>query len=242
MRLGARRVTFPNEPGPMPESVGVILAWGWNCALAGLVILLCQAARFAPLPANPVCGLASIPQLMAVGGLALASCIAGIGAWCWLIELVLPQRRRGAAHWWRSATLGIILVPVAIALTVFGTGWIAKTAQGRVMRRAEPVIGAIRRYQADHGDAPPTLNSIVPAYLREVPEPGIASAQPFWFSRETDPGTSHRRDEWVLSTRWATPVLDECLLFYLPSENYPVEWGGQPVERIGRWAMVSDFW
>lgn len=110
----------------------------------------------------------------------------------------------------------------------------------RIAADAEPVIGAIRRYEAAVGRPPLHLRQLVPDYLPHSPRPNARRYGTFGYRRSPwVPGTVDQRPAWglYLSCSWG---LADDLFVYWPTEQYPAQCYGGVTERIGRWMYVHD--
>lgn len=105
---------------------------------------------------------------------------------------------------------------------------ISDTDRTKILRSTEPILRAIRRYEAENGHPPATLADLVPRYLsRDAPplDP-IFSGRDYLYKTESG--------QWSIGV----PVRDERdgVLTYSSKGQYPPGKPGVSVERVGAWA------
>ena len=123
---------------------------------------------------------ASIPGLLIVGAE-----LAGLGSWgivslgaaalvmlaggAALLAIPFKRVRAGAAQ---IIAFSAIFVLSSIAFLI-ASGEARDTAFARLAERSEPVITAIKQYEATRGRPPANLDELIPSYLAEVPSTGM---------------------------------------------------------------------
>lgn len=238
MRLGKQRVTFPAEPVPRPASVRTVVVGTRVAVVALAASVLLQAAVYefglAPVAAAHAVLLRAVAMVVALCAVVFG---VGLGFLMWLMDLTSAPDRPAAARSARAVCGAVLAALAAVAIASPTMDRLSHAGLARVCRRGEPIIAAIRCYEADHGGPPTQLGDLVPDYLTGIPRPGIGMADQFRYSTGFDWPTPMPDGEWCLSVRWSALLFDYFVLFYWPNEDYPARWDSE-VERIGRWACT----
>ncbi|MCA9805967.1 MAG: hypothetical protein KC777_28560 [Cyanobacteria bacterium HKST-UBA02] len=100
--------------------------------------------------------------------------------------------------------------------------------------RLQPVIVAIKQYEKDNSEPPPTLDALVPKYLESLPSTNMGAYRQYRI--ESDFLIDNR---WQLTVPCSTGFCNADEYYYLPTETYS-ERGGGAVERIGKWAYFHE--
>ncbi|MCK6448289.1 MAG: hypothetical protein L6Q99_18025 [Planctomycetes bacterium] len=140
----------------------------------------------------------------------------------------------------RSWSCTRLEVSIYVAAVAFGVGawlvaphgrraWLAELAW-----RAEPLIAALRAYEARHGEPPPTLDALVPDELERLPGTGFAERPDFWYRVEPR-GADGAPSTWTIGVDCSQGFMDWDEYVYASDERYEVD-----LERIGRWAYVHE--
>ena len=111
----------------------------------------------------------------------------------------------------------------------------------RSTKHAEHVISAIERYGADTGDAPKSLEDLVPKYL-DILSTRIGGYRKFEYTGpavERDDGWGRIFRTYELRVK-CFRFLQSDQLVYWPEGDYPEFMYGGSVERFGRWAYVHE--
>ncbi len=126
----------------------------------------------------------------------------------------------------RLATVGLLILgaPFPIAIGVWALAAYVPTDAARarietfeaVAERLTPVVEAIEAYEAERGELPPTLSSLVPEYLDEVPT------------------TEHERYDEYHYTVFRSPD-DEIALHYYDVGESGDAWDDGRYQHLGRW-------
>ncbi len=158
--------------------------------------------------------------------IAVPVCLLGL---CW-------QRHRRNAAWallcWLLA-LGSVIAGLLLAWPIkYG-------ALAGVMHRAEPLITAIRKFEAEQGKPPPDLAALVPDHLATLPTPGIGTAPQFSYLL-AGARTGMGDNPWMLEVHPPVAFIGFDVFIYLPKQNYPERGWGGVLERIGTWAYVHE--
>jgi len=122
---------------------------------------------------------------MILGLIVIGSELIGLGSWLMLLLasassailaggaaiLAFPFRRvrLGAAQ---VAVFSVILLLIVIII-IYASSGARDWAFARLAERSEPLIAAIKAYEATHGKPPESLDDLVPAQLTEVPGTGM---------------------------------------------------------------------
>jgi len=186
----------------------------WNAMLAFLPLLLAYSAAWIVVP---VCLLTA--------------------ALSFLIPVCKRRRRLLVVS---SVCMALVFLEAAAALAIeralfrrsFRNTFMATAA------RAQPTIDAIEAYKDVHGEYPDSLESLVPEFLSEVPDTGLAGYPEFEYSVFGDE-KPHGND---YELRIDTPRggINWDVFVYWPEGNYPdCFYGGVP-ELFGRWAYVHE--
>ncbi len=102
---------------------------------------------------------------------------------------------------------------------------------------AQPTIDAINAYEDAYGEYPANLESLVPEFLSEVPDTGLAGYPEFEYS-VSDGETIFEDYQLLINT--PSGGLNWDVFVYWPEGNYPdYFYGGNP-ELFGRWAYVHE--
>lgn len=125
-----------------------------------------------------------------------------------------------------AVTLG---VGVAVIAPLGRRAWLAELAE-----RGEPLIAALRAYEAKHGAAPPTLDALVPQELERLPRTGFADCPEFWYRVEPR-SESDAPSSWTIGVDCSTGFMNWDEFLYTSDERYEPE-----LERIGRWAYIHE--
>jgi|SRR3989304_4177669 len=71
------------------------------------------------------------------------------------------------------------------AILIFSSFWFHTYDISLAQQRSEIIISAVNQYHQDNGRYPDTLQTLVPAYLPEIPEPRIAPGE-FYYGGAPD--------------------------------------------------------
>ena len=104
--------------------------------------------------------------------------------------------------------------------------------------RSQPLVAAIRAFEATNGRPPHTLDELVPAHLPEVPQTGIGKWPKFEY--RTKPGGVDHGNPWVLEATPPNLVMGFDTMLYFPDQNYPREGYGGTLEKFQTWAYVHE--
>lgn len=111
-----------------------------------------------------------------------------------------------------------------------------------IIARAAPLVTAIKKYEAVHGQPPARLDDLVPALLPAIPTPGLNESTPFEYL-VGEPAKFHRDNPWVLTVSISKSgfIAKADLLMYYPKLNYPDHGSRGPIiRRIKDWALDVD--
>lgn len=127
---------------------------------------------------------------------------------------------------------------ICLFICIFGQGFsndIKHNALFEATQRSKPLISAIKKYQIDKNSPPPSLHSLVPDYLPQVPKTGLPRNSDYQYTNQAPGVTS-----WKLSIP-CTGVLSFDEFYYLPEHNYQIgDVIGGWNERIGDWIYFHE--
>jgi hypothetical protein len=130
------------------------------------------------------------------------------------------------------------VLTIAILGTSPGMPRVRRAEFTAVAEAAQPLIDAIRQYEADHARPPDSLAAIVPSYLPVIPKTGHARYTEF----EYDSGPIDGPDvgvSWQLRVPCYSPFQWDTF-FYWPTEDYSLFYEPRSIEMIGRWAYHHE--
>ncbi|MCG6154814.1 hypothetical protein [Rubinisphaera margarita] len=107
-------------------------------------------------------------------------------------------------------------------------------------RRSEPLIEAIKSYEAEHRAPPVSLDELVPEFIAEVPTTGM-SAYPrydYYAGRATE--KEYCGNPWVLRVGTPRGFGDWDEMLYFPTQNYDEYKYHQFLEPVNDWAYVNE--
>ncbi|HBJ85422.1 MAG TPA: hypothetical protein DDZ88_16400 [Verrucomicrobiales bacterium] len=109
----------------------------------------------------------------------------------------------------------------------------------KLAQRSSDLVAAIQHYENAKGAPPPSLDALVPEFLKAVPGTGMA-AYPTYRYRIGDDARRFAQNPWVLwvSTPSGGVNFDEFM--YFPLQNYPQRGYGGSLQRIGDWAYLHE--
>ena len=148
----------------------------------------------------------------------------------------LSRSTRSSAVAWLLAA--VLYLPPSVGGLVVGH-WIRLSAFDHLALRSAPLVSAIRRYELDHGEPPPTLSALVPAYLPRVPRTGMMAYPDYQYHLGPD---AHRSEgnPWALSVFTPSGGINFDQFLYLPLQNYPKMGYGGSLQRIRDWGYVHE--
>ena len=109
----------------------------------------------------------------------------------------------------------------------------------KLAERSKPLIESIKLYEKDHGQAPASMEDLVPDYLDEVPSTGIGDAESGYMYNRS--GGEDVVINW--GNPWQLVVDTPCfglgwdMFIYVPKQNYP---DSVSYERIGDWVYLHE--
>jgi hypothetical protein len=109
----------------------------------------------------------------------------------------------------------------------------------RLAKRSVPLVQAIRAYEAQHGQPPPSLAALVPDFLSAVPNTGMG-AYPDYKYYTGEEAARYDGNSWILVIPTSRGVLNWDSFMYFPLQNYPKTGYGGVLERIEDWAYVHE--
>ncbi len=153
-----------------------------------------------------------------------------------LIWTVADRGRIGLRH----LAVGLAsYVVVGIAMIRIG-GALRLAAFDDLAERSRPLVDALRSYEMKYGRPAPTLESLVPEYLGEVPKTGMGAYPTY----EYEPGARARAqfggNTWVVYVNTPSGGINFDIFVYYPNQRYPERGHGGRLRRIGDWAYVHE--
>lgn len=198
--------------------------WIWS-SLPVLVLLEYQAV--APVGDWGLLNLA----LPYIGGL-----LAAPFAICILPFVALRRSLRSFALAWLLAT--IIFVLLMLTSVLIGRS-IRMSAFDRLALRSAPLVSAIRSYENDHGQPPPSLEALSPTYLPRVPRTGMMAYPTYRYYVGAD-AQRYDNNPWALVIDTPGGGINFDRFIYFPRQNYPQNGYGGSLQRIRDWAYVHE--
>jgi hypothetical protein len=217
------------------QSPGFVRACLFGSGALGLAVLgyAVVARRFWVVLALPVLGLTLVfPPFVILPPLAT-----GI--------IGLPIALVGAVIRWTRGGWLVVASCVLLVGLIFGAIDIYANLQAdgvrRAVRRAEPVIAAIDRYEVREGHWPAALEDLVPRDLEKIPGTGMAGYRSFrYYGPDGDFPYGRRLFETYELRVDVGRILQFDCFVYWPERSYPDRMYGGMVERMGSWAYVHE--
>ncbi len=103
--------------------------------------------------------------------------------------------------WRRPILLFLYLIGALVVFALGGrilTSWFDDRAYRRFATRMEPLVGAIERYEHEHGRPPRVLSQLVPDYIASIPEPRVGRLGPLKYEGNDPDSTITQRAYYVL--------------------------------------------
>lgn len=142
------------------------------------------------------------------------------------------------ATWnWRPFMLSIIVFGAIVPGVYPGTAayhYLRMAAFDMLADRSMSLVEAIRKYERDTGSPPATLADLVPRYLPNVPETGMAKYPHYDYARAPD--MCPVGNDWGI-TMFVGDGLSFDIFYYCPLQNYPSR---NSTRIIGDWAYFRD--
>ena len=152
-----------------------------------------------------------------------------------VLLLFSPSTRRHA-----SDLLVLVCAHVLISYTVIDVArGIRRGAFADLATRSESLVVAVRSYESDKGEAPTTLELLVPDYLPEVPSTGMNS-YPEYRIRIPEKPDELNGNPWAISVYASDWGHSFDQFIYLPNQVYPERGYGGFLEPIEGWAYVHE--
>lgn len=105
--------------------------------------------------------------------------------------------------------------------------------------RSKPLIQAIHSFESLHGSPPTDLNALVPGFLPEIPDTGMA-AYPRYEYRTAEKAAEYEGNPWTLTVFTPSGGINFDQFMYFPKQNYPEKGYGGWLERVADWAYVHE--
>jgi hypothetical protein len=105
--------------------------------------------------------------------------------------------------------------------------------------RSEPLVQVIKTYESKYGTPPPSLESLVPEFLPQVPQTGIG-AYPEYGYKVGRQAQEYAKNDWCLIVDTPSGGINWDIFIYFPDQNYPKFGYGGVLERVGDWAYVHE--
>lgn len=152
-----------------------------------------------------------------------------------LAGLLIRKLRRLSLTWMVIAAVSLPVLFVGLRCS----GRVRMSAFHGLAERSRVLVEAVRRYDADHGRPPASLEALVPRYLPEVPSTGMPAYPEYEYSAGYAP-YDWEGNPWVLYVYTPSGGMNFDVFVYFPLVNYPEEGYGGVFERIGDWAYVHE--
>jgi len=104
-----------------------------------------------------------------------------------------------------------------------------------VIQRAEPLIAALDQYHNEEGEYPDSLQDLVPKYLSEIPQAGLARCPEFHYWKPKKPVGDWKDVGYELDVDLGIRDIYFRRMFYWPSHRYPESKGYFIREPIDDW-------
>lgn len=156
--------------------------------------------------------------------------------------LVLPVAI-GLLFWKKYRTIAVKVVCSGLICFVVGFGGlrlgrnIRHQGFANVAQRSQSVVSAIHRFEARFGRPPDNLEQLVPEFLTNVPDTGIAAYPKYEYLTPAD--ALYEGNRWILKVN-AISGSGWDVFLYFPLQNYPSAGYGGTIERIEDWAYVHE--
>jgi hypothetical protein len=145
------------------------------------------------------------------------------------------RTRRGALH---VTVFALAYIAIAISCIRFSDR-VRMYGFARLAARSAPLVQAIKKFDADHGQPPSGLAELVPEYLPSVPTTGM-KAYPEYEYLVGEKAERYEDNPWVLVVHTPGGGINFDMFLYFPKDNYPQTAYGSRLERIGDWAYCHE--
>lgn len=105
--------------------------------------------------------------------------------------------------------------------------------------RSMPLIDAIKAYEAQHGNPPDTLESLVPEFIEAIPTTGMAAYPEFELLSGED-AYMWMDNSWIVRIKTSSGPVNFDQFMYFPNQDYPEELASNRFERLGAWAYYHE--
>ena len=163
----------------------------------------------------------------------LLACVLAVPAL--LLCLLAPKLRRAAIYGLIAAGLWLVTGVASANLA----GAVRMRGMHRLAARSMPLVRAIETYHKDKGHPPNKLEDLVPEYIREVPETGLA-AYPLYRLVTGDQAAYYEGNPWVLVVDTPSGGINFDVMAYFPDQNYPEVGHSGWWERVGAWGYLHE--
>jgi len=157
--------------------------------------------------------------------------------------IVLRSRKRPLIkrEWCALAYLEILLIYFSFSML---SGYLqtraAITAYEQAIARSAPIINALDRFHTSQSDYPENLEELVPDYMTDLPDTGMAAYPAFGYSRDTEVS-----EHYILVIYMRDRTGLGCItLWYWPEEDYhngekPLEYREQERYQMKNWLLTK---
>lgn len=164
----------------------------------------------------------------------------------WAGHIVAPLCLVLAVCFWKHQRRRFILITIAL---IFGViilfTHLERSRYKRIFRdsftavtiRVQNLISAIEAYKEAKGNYPSDLKSLVPEFISEIPNTGLAGYPTFEY-RKADTTTIFKQYELLIKT--PSGGINWDVFVYWPEGNYPEYFYGGYPERIEEWVYVHE--
>lgn len=105
--------------------------------------------------------------------------------------------------------------------------------------RSATLIEAIKAFELKHGIPPSSLDALVPSFLPNIPNTGMAAYPKYEYLVGTE-AQKWENNTWILYIETPSGGLNWDMFMYFPRENYPQKGFGGVIEKVGGWAYVHE--
>ncbi len=124
-------------------------------------------------------------------------------------------------------------------LAIRSAGFLRHRAFVQASRVGDRIVQALARCRNDKGEYPEGLDRLIPAYLEEIPYPGMIAYPEFSYRKDrNDNQPSPGSYELRIDCPQAPLNFDRFV--YWPSETYPDRIQDKVAERFRKWAYVHE--
>jgi hypothetical protein len=154
-----------------------------------------------------------------------------------LVSVVLLIFRKTRRPAFLALIAGFTYLVIYIGVSLIG-GRVRMHGFHKLAQRSAPIVQAIKKFEAEKGHRPNSLEELVPQYLPSIPNTGMGAYPKY----EYEVGKIGEWDDnpWVLYVNTPSGGVNWDMFMYFPKQNYPKTGYGGGLERIDDWAYVHE--